>query len=67
MYGSVHAGEPETGRFQLAIVDAERAQQFGASRLEVAKIVRVIDDAHHVGVAVDDAESMAVTAHRASR
>ncbi len=43
-------------RFQLRIISASRTKVLGSTEFEVPQIVRVVDDAHLVGVAVDDSK-----------
>src|SRR5260370_4607116 len=48
-------GEKDAALLDVAVGDAQRADPFVASALEETEIVRVVDDAHLVGVAVEDA------------
>src|SRR5260370_3765998 len=48
-------GEEDAALLDVAVGDAQRADPFVARALEETEIVRVVDDAHLVGVAVEDA------------
>ena len=53
-------GQHDAARLDLAVGNAQRADPLVARALEEAEVVGVIDDAHLIGVAVEDAVSVGV-------
>ena len=46
----------QTGLLHLAIVSAQRPEQFGAAHLEIHQVVSMVENAHGVGFWVTDSD-----------